>query len=82
MPVALRWRGSRHLDSSVPGHLPAVRGNARPLLLQVSGGGPYRRCCQSPLGLPHYVDDARFNATNNFAFPQVQDKKGLQCSGS
>lgn len=30
------------------------------------------------LGVPHYVDDVRFKATNNYPFPQIQDKKGLQ----
>jgi hypothetical protein len=31
-----------------------------------------------PLGAPHYVDDVRFAATNDYPFPRVADKKGLQ----
>jgi hypothetical protein len=38
--------------------------------LAVAGG--------APLGVPHYVDDIRFAATNDYPFPQVADKKGLQ----
>lgn len=30
------------------------------------------------LGAPHYVDDVRFAPTNDYPYPQVPDKKGLQ----
>lgn len=32
----------------------------------------------APFGAPHYVDDVRFPAANDYPFPQVADKKGLQ----
>lgn len=31
-----------------------------------------------PLGVPHYVDDIGFAATNDYPFPHAADKKGLQ----
>jgi hypothetical protein len=31
-----------------------------------------------PLGAAHYVDDVRFHSTNNYPYPQIADKKGLQ----
>lgn len=30
------------------------------------------------VGVPHYVDDVRFGAKNDYPFPQIADKKGLQ----